>query len=186
LVAKKKGLFTTLIIIGIIAIGAVGFLSFSSKEKENSASPQTLNATDISQPENQEKDSVENNETQAEPDLNAKSAPVKTSDTAQTSAEKTLNDFLSALVSNNKTNITNYSSSDFANSDFVKGIIANMLTAPDSAKLINLESKTDNANYKYIVNETYNIDKENNAGSNGSYIYTLKLENNQWKIFSRE
>ena len=183
---KKKGLFTTLIIIGIVIIGAVGFLSFYSKKQENSASPQTLESTDISQPENQEKESADNKTSQTEPDLNATKTPAKTSDTAQTSAEKSLNDFLSALVSKSKTDITNYSSSDFANSAFVKGIIGNTLTAPDSAKIINLESKTDNVSYKYIVNETYNIDKENNAGSNGSYVYTLKLENNQWKIFSRE
>jgi len=179
---KRKGLFTTLIIIGIVIIGAVAFLSFYSKKQvaSNNSSVQnsTQNSTDLSQAEDQKQESTQNQNSQSQPQTTPK--------TTQSSAETVLNDFLKVLISPNKTSIVNYCSTDFKKSNFIKGILAGTLTAPNNAQLINLQSKEENVNYSYIVNEDYNIDKTNNAGVNGSYIYTLKLENNQWKIFSRE
>ena len=161
---------------GILIVFAValivGLQSYSkSGNKESQSSTQTENKTT-----DEETGDISGNPASSDSSGNTVSSP------ESSSASQVLSKFLKAITGQeDKANIKNYTTSQFYITDFVKGIISGSLSGPDSADIMS-SGELINGEYAFPVKESYNIDKNNNAGVNGTYFYKLQKINNQWLV----
>jgi len=128
------------------------------------------------------------NQTNSGTSTATKQSPSQNNSTGQTqtASKEVLNKLLAAIsTGGNKAEIKTYSTNQFYNSAFIQGIIGNKTLGPDRAIIIGSEESISTDKIFYTVNESYNIDKLNNAGDNGTYYYSLNKINNNWLVSYR-
>ncbi len=97
-------------------------------------------------------------------------------------AQEVLENFLKAISGQQaKSNVKNYTTSQFYASSFVVSIITGSASGPDNAIIIS-EGEKSGDNLIFQVKESYNISNTNNAGANGTYFYALIKSQNQWLV----
>ncbi len=172
---SSQGTYWAILIVFVIIIVVLVQYNAGSGDKSANNSGQNQANSNTSQNSNQ---------SQANDQSASNSSANQTTQAA--SAQEVINKFLKAIsAGGTRSAIKNCSTSQFYATNFIQKIINGQTLGPDRAIIIGSGELTSTDKMLYTINESYNIENQNNAGDNGTYYYALSKINNSWLVSYR-